>query len=244
MLTTMTDAWHTLVPPAGDRDGPLSPLLVVLTVVSGLVDAFSYLVLGQVFVANMTGNVLFLGLAVAGAKGFGAAVHLVALGAFTLGAMLSGRLDRRFGHSRGQALARTAGAQVVLVAVACSIGAGVAEPGSGTARYLLVALLAISSGLQTGTARQLAVPDLITTVLTRTIAGAAFDSRLGGGDNSRVGRRGLAVVALFGGALVGATLVLHVSGWLTLLVALVLLATVMIGAGRLSSSHPAWDRAA
>ncbi len=244
MLTIMTDAWHTLVPPAGDRDGPLSPLLLVLTTVTGLVDAFSYLVLGQVFVANMTGNVLFLGLAVAGAKGFTAAVHLVALGAFTLGAALSGRLVKRFGRSRGQTLARTAGAQTVLVAVAWAVGAGIADPGSGLVRYLLVALLAVSGGLQTGTARRLAVPDLITTVLTRTIAGAAFDSRLGGGDNSRVGRRGLAVAALFGGALVGAVLVLHVGKSLTLLVALAMLMAVMISAGRLSSPRPAWDRAA
>ena len=242
MLTIMTDAWHTLVPPPGDRDGPLSPMLLVLTMVTGLVDAFSYIVLGQVFVANMTGNVLFLGLAVAGVKGFSAAVHLLALGAFTVGAALSGRLVRRFGGSRGRMLAGTAGVQTVLVAVAWAVGAGVAHPGSGTARYLLVALLAVSSGLQTGTARRLAVPDLITTVLTRTIAGAAFDSRLGGGDNSRVGRCGLAVAALFGGALVGAALVLHVSKSLTLLVALVLLVAVMVSAGRLSGPRPVWDR--
>lgn len=49
-----------------DRD--LVPPLVGLTVVTGLVDAFSYLVLGNVFVANMTGNVVFLGFALAGAR--------------------------------------------------------------------------------------------------------------------------------------------------------------------------------
>ena len=62
-MSVLTDAWQTLVPPAGDRHGPLSPLLLVLTVVTGLVDAFSYLVLGHVFVANMTGNVVFLAFA-------------------------------------------------------------------------------------------------------------------------------------------------------------------------------------
>jgi uncharacterized membrane protein YoaK (UPF0700 family) len=36
--------------------------LLGLTVVTGLVDAVSYLRLGRVFVANMTGNVVFLGL--------------------------------------------------------------------------------------------------------------------------------------------------------------------------------------
>ena len=38
--------------------GPLPVLLVCLTVVTSLVDAFSYLRLGHVFVANMTGNVV------------------------------------------------------------------------------------------------------------------------------------------------------------------------------------------
>jgi hypothetical protein len=48
------------------RHGPLPVLLVGLTVVTGLVEAFSILTLGHVFVANMTGNVVFLGLALAG----------------------------------------------------------------------------------------------------------------------------------------------------------------------------------
>ena len=59
-------------PAKDDRDGSLLPLLVVLTVVTGLVDAVSYLKLGHVFVANMTGNIVFLGFAVAGAEGFSA----------------------------------------------------------------------------------------------------------------------------------------------------------------------------
>ena len=46
---------------SGSGFGPLPPLLVVMTVVTGIVDAVSYLALGHVFVANMTGNVAFLG---------------------------------------------------------------------------------------------------------------------------------------------------------------------------------------
>ena len=61
---------ETVAPRPGERHGPLPPLLLGLTAVTGLVDAFSYLVLGHVFVANMTGNVLFLGFALAGAPGF------------------------------------------------------------------------------------------------------------------------------------------------------------------------------
>ncbi|GAA4955443.1 hypothetical protein GCM10023238_22610 [Streptomyces heliomycini] len=43
--------------------------MLVLTVVTGLIDAVSYMALGRVFVANMTGNVVFLGFALAGAPG-------------------------------------------------------------------------------------------------------------------------------------------------------------------------------
>ena len=54
------------------------------------------------------------------------------------------------------------------------------------------------------------MPDLTTTVLTQSIAGMAFDGRLAGGTDSKIGRRGLSAFAMFLGALVGAALVLHV----------------------------------
>jgi uncharacterized membrane protein YoaK (UPF0700 family) len=40
------------MPPVAD-DGPLPQLLLGLTVVTGLVDAFGYVTLGHVFVANI-----------------------------------------------------------------------------------------------------------------------------------------------------------------------------------------------
>src|SRR5213594_517383 len=90
MRRPLEDAWRTIVPRAEDPHGPLSPLLLGLTVVTGLVDAFSYLVLGHVFVANMTGNVVFLGFALASAAGFSVSASLSALGAFCLGALAGG----------------------------------------------------------------------------------------------------------------------------------------------------------
>ena len=62
MSTFVTEVRQTLIPSSTDRFGPLPPLLIALTDVTGLVDAFSYLVLGHVSVANMTGNVVFLDL--------------------------------------------------------------------------------------------------------------------------------------------------------------------------------------
>ena len=74
-----------LLPGAQDRDGPLVPLLIVLTLLTGVVDATSYLSLGHVFVANMTGNVVFLGFAIAGAGGLSVASSLIALAAYLAG---------------------------------------------------------------------------------------------------------------------------------------------------------------
>ena len=67
---------------------------LLLTLVTGLVDAVSYLTFGHVFVANMTGNVVFLGFALAGAHGLSASASLVALCAFFLGALLGGLSPR------------------------------------------------------------------------------------------------------------------------------------------------------
>jgi uncharacterized membrane protein YoaK (UPF0700 family) len=243
MTTTLTEAWHTLVPPAGDRHGPLAPLLLVLTVVSGLVDAFSYLVLGHVFVANMTGNVVFVGFALAHAPGFSLAASLTALGAFLVGVVSSARLVRHMSSARrGRMLALTTAGEAVLTAAAMVVAWTATGVGTGAPRYVIIVLLGVAMGLQNGTARKLAVPDMTTTVMTMTITGAAFDSRLGAGSGSRIGRRVLAPLALLVGALVGATVVLHVSKPVALLIALVLLVAVTVFAGRLSRSRPMWDK--
>jgi uncharacterized membrane protein YoaK (UPF0700 family) len=67
-------------------------LLYLFTAVTGLVDAVSYIALGHVFTANMTGNIVFLGFALAGVPGLSASRSLTALGAFLVGALIGGRL--------------------------------------------------------------------------------------------------------------------------------------------------------
>src|SRR6476646_11969203 len=91
---------------AADRPhGPLPVLLVCLTVVTGLVDAFSYLRLGHVFVANMTGNVVFLGFALAGVGEISIVASLLAVLAFALGATMGGRWASGGALHRGYVLA-------------------------------------------------------------------------------------------------------------------------------------------
>src|SRR5690242_7482958 len=108
---------------AGTDYGPLVPLLIVMTFVTGLVDAFSYLVLGHVFVANMTGNVVFLGFSLAGAPDFSILDSLVALVAFGAGAALGGRLGSAFGHHRGKHLGTAATVQAIFLAASVVLAA-------------------------------------------------------------------------------------------------------------------------
>ncbi|WP_051856508.1 YoaK family protein [Streptomyces sp. NRRL B-1347] len=190
---------------------PLSLTLVALTVVSGFVDAISYLGLGRVFAANMTGNVLVIGFAAGGAPGFSVAGSLVSLGAFLAGAVGAGRLARAFRGRRRAAWVRTA-----LCGEAMLQGAATAVAFTGGAHrtQLLIALLALAMGLRNGTVRTLGVPDMTTTVLTQTLTGLASQSRLAGGSDPRAVRRLTAVVAMVAGALPGAWLVVrHGIAW-------------------------------
>jgi hypothetical protein len=87
------------------RHGPLPVLLLLLTLNTGIVDAVSILSLGRVFVANMTGNVVFVGFAAAGAPGFSLSASLWALAGFVAGAFLGGILIRGIGDNRGNLFA-------------------------------------------------------------------------------------------------------------------------------------------
>jgi uncharacterized membrane protein YoaK (UPF0700 family) len=238
--TEFVDAWRTIVPRRDDPHGMLPPLLVILTVITGLVDAFSYLTLGHVFVANMTGNVVFLGFALAGAQGFSVAASLAALASFAVGSLLGGRLIVVVSRDRGRLLAVATSVQVVLVAAATAVRIAIGSDGSDAGHYSLIVLLAITMGLQNAAIRKLAVPDLTTTVLTLTTTAIFADSSFAGGPGSKAGRRSVGILAMFAGALLGAMLILHVSLALPLVVALLLLVGVVVAARLLSRHRPGW----
>ena len=248
MKTIMVDAWRMIVPLPNDRHGPLSPLLLSLTFLTGLVDAFSYLALGHVFVANMTGNVVFLAFALAGSTGFSIPASLLALAAFSLGAFGGGRLIASVGDHRDRLLTAASifeallvgGAIIVaLVSVPTKIGTGT-ETVPGPAQYGLIILLGLAMGLQNATARHLAVPDLTTTVLTLTITGIFADARPTGGAGSRLGRRGLSVLAMFLGAVIGSLLVIGGNASISLILALIVLGVLATTVTAASRSNPSW----
>jgi uncharacterized membrane protein YoaK (UPF0700 family) len=223
------DIARTLKP--NPTEGLLPPLFLVLTFVTGVVDATSYLSLGHVFVANMTGNVVFLGFGIVGAGGISVWPSLTALASFGAGGIVAGRIAGALVDDRDRHLRVAVGVQTVLVATALIVAAVAGDNVGAGVRYSLIALLAAGMGIQNAAARKLAVPDLTTTVLTLTLTGIASDSHIAGGEDARVGRRGLAVGSMLLGALVGGLLVLHVAdaaplGLATALLVLVVLALV------------------
>ncbi len=242
MQTFLNEVRETLVPERNALFGPLPPLLVAMTMVTGLVDAFSYLLLGHVFVANMTGNVVFLGFAVAGAQGFSIVASLVALVSFGAGSVVGGRIGQRFGHHRGHHVAVATGAQALLLAVAVILAFLGTHPFGSGVRYSLIVFLALAMGVQNSSVRRLAVPDLTTTVLTMTLTGIGADSAVGGGKGSKSGRRLISVIAMFLGALAGAALILHVRVALPLVIALAIVVVVAVVSHWSGRSNPAWTR--
>jgi uncharacterized membrane protein YoaK (UPF0700 family) len=205
-------------PAPEERGLRLVVVLLALTVVSGLIDAVSYLGLEHVFTANMTGNVVVLGFAAAGAPGFSVSHTLTSLVAFLVGAVAGGRVAVRLGKGSRRTWARlTLAAEAVLVGAASVVA--FAAPDATATVYTLIAVTAFAMGLRNATVRKLGVPDLTTTVLTMTLTGLASDSRAAGGTAHHSPRRTASVIAMLAGALLGAWLVLNHGLAIPLLVA-------------------------
>jgi len=158
-----------------------------------------------------------------------------------VGAFAGGGPVARYGGHRGLLLRNTAAAETVLLAAATLTTALAASPLPGAVRIAVAALAALALGVQNATIRTLKVPDLTTTVLTMTLTGVVADARHGSGRVRR--RRVLAIISMFAGAAVGATLVLQVGpGWA--LTAATLTTAVVAGGAALASRRPAaWQAA-
>jgi uncharacterized membrane protein YoaK (UPF0700 family) len=197
---------------------PLTRALLVLTFTTGLVDAVSYLALGRVFTANMTGNIALLGFGIAGAGGLPVVGPLVSLASFLVGAGAGGVLVRRVGDRHPALVAGALGIETLLLAVATLVALALSVHPGDAAAYALIVLMATAMGIRNAVVRRIAVPDLTTTVLTMTLTGLAAESRLAGGPGKGSIRRSAAVAAMLTGALAGA-LLLKSSVYLPLAVA-------------------------
>ncbi|OHU93777.1 YoaK family protein [Mycobacterium talmoniae] len=202
--------------------------LLLLTAATGLIDAISVLVLGHVFVANMTGNVIFLGFWFVPGSGVDLTAAVVAVIGFLAGTIISGRLIRRLGQQTRTWLTVTLGTEIaVLLVLSALAGVGVLDYHDNT-KLLLIAGLGLVFGMQNAMARQFGVQELSTTVLTSTLVGLGVDSRLAGGTGRREKLRYSVVVAMCGGAVIGATLSRVVVAPVIALAAAVIAASLLI----------------
>ncbi|MEE6179806.1 YoaK family protein [Mycobacterium sp. 050134] len=202
--------------------------LLLLTFATGLADAISILVLGHVFVANMTGNVIFLGFWLAPRTSIDLTAVVVALPTFVCTTIVSGRVSRFFGERARPWITTVLATEIVLlIGLSVLAGAGVLHYHDNS-KLIMIGLLAVTFGLQHSSARQFGIQELSTTVLTSTIVSLGLDSRLGGGTGAREGLRLSVVATMCAGALVGATMSRFVVAPVFALTAAVVATSLMI----------------
>ena len=133
----------------------LARALLALTFTTGLVDAVSYLALGRVFTANMTGNVVLLGFGIAGSGGLPVVAPIVSVGAFLIGAGAGGMLVRRMAKRHPVLVARALAIETCLLATAAVVSATTTvHPGDASA-YALIVLMASAMGVRNAVVRSI-----------------------------------------------------------------------------------------
>lgn len=183
--------------------GHLPALLLTLTMLSGIIDAVSVLRLGNVFVSNMTGNLVFIGLGLVRTTGFSLRTALIAFGCFVVGVAAC----RRWFRVQTERLAQLRDiliCQTVLLGAAAAVCGAVGGSPTGATRYAVVGVSAAAMGGQNAVARRMGVSELTTTVMTSTIV--LLLSAPGESGVAQT-RQVVGILALVAGAAVGAELV-------------------------------------
>ena len=218
-----------VVDPPRRPEGRLRPahhgvsLMLLLTFVTGIVDAVGYLALDRVFTGNMTGNVVILAMALGGADELPVLGPLTALATFTLGALVAGLILRRrpAGWSTAVTVLLLTGASVLAV-----LGVLLHVLGPGIVIAVLAAAgTAAVMGVQATVARKVAVVDMTTVVVTSTLTSWASETLVVGGVGAVLNRRVGALLAILAGALSGA-LLLRLGALVPMLLAAALTAVV------------------
>ncbi|MFE7095253.1 YoaK family protein [Streptomyces erythrochromogenes] len=204
---------------AGSQLPPRMPaLMVALTAVTGVIEAVSLLALGPAFTAMQTGNVLFLAFGVAQAPDLPTLPAGISLAAFVLGVFCGSHLES-VTEARGRrwfVMGLIVEAGLILIAAAAAWGL-VPQYGSPTPRHLAVmAVLALAMGLRNTTIMRANVPGVPTTLVTRSMTAFLGGSAMGrdavyGYGSAGWKLRGLSVLAMFAGGVLGALLIR--AGW-------------------------------
>src|ERR1700730_12449251 len=147
-------------------------LLNALTVSSGAVDAISFLALGKVFSAFMTGNIAFFGLRVAGAsRAPGGVAIFASMAAFAVGVYLSPRIVKLSAGSGLWPKPVTVALGVSLIPHAVFLAVWFASNGQPSidVAHVLLGSWGLAMGMQSAAVRTLRVEAVFTTAATATI---------------------------------------------------------------------------
>lgn len=212
-------------------------LLICLTFGSGAVDAISFLGLGRVFTAMMSGNIVLLGLAVGSSAGPEAVRSAVSLVVFMFGVFAASRLVRSPIRSlvwpSGLTMALVCGVIAQAAMLAGWLGAS-GDP-NNLLKAILVGFSALAMGLQGGAVARLGVSGVTTTYVTGTLTGLIGGLALRSGTQRELARRGVVLVSLLIGAACGALLLTYARSGapaLPLAVTLIVVATAVYGLPR------------
>ncbi|MEU3726770.1 YoaK family protein [Streptomyces sp. NPDC031705] len=218
--------------------GRLTVLLLVLTWVTGLIEAVSLLALGPVFTAMQTGNVLFLAFGTAHQGGLPALAPGVSLVSFAAGAVCAARLEGA-AEARGRHwFVMGLAVEAALILAAACAGWGLAPRyGNPAARHLVTAaVLAVAMGFRNVSSMRVNLPGVPTTLVTRSMTAFLGGSPLGhdsafGYGTGVWGRRAWAIGAMFTGGVTGGLLVRAgcAVNWLLLPAAVVVLGVSLAG---------------
>src|SRR5467141_4101290 len=207
-------------------------LLNALTVSSGAVDAISFLALGKVFSAFMTGNIAFLGLRVAGASAPGGVAILVSMATFAAGVYVSTRIVKPSEGSGmwSQRVTLALGISLIAHIVFLTIWFATNGQPSVNVAHVLLGLWGFAMGMQSAAVRTLHVGGVFTTAATATVIFLVGD--VTNWSATVVERRRLAgvLISLFVGATAGGLLLVHAHILAPVLPFLVTVAAVAIAA--------------
>ncbi|MDE3043588.1 MAG: DUF1275 domain-containing protein [Acidobacteriota bacterium] len=186
-------------------------LVIALTLVTGMTDAFGLLRLGGVFTSVMTGNMVFLGVATAERSGSialhtGVAFGAYALGSF-LGARVAGHAPENESHPWPRAVVWALVLELAIFAVFALWWELLHGAPSHDMTYVLLGLNAMALGVQSAAVLRFGISGLSTTYLTGTLT--QFVAGLTKKNESIQARSGFILLALIVGAAVGALGALH-----------------------------------
>lgn len=214
-------------------------LLVCLTFASGAVDVISFLGLGRVFTALMSGNIILLGLAAGSGAGPEAVRSAVSLVVYAIGVFAASLVVRDATTPRLWPVSMTIVLKWEAIAQAGLLAGWLGASGHPNEGFkvVLVGVSALAMALQAGAVARLSVAGVTTTYVTGTLTGLIGGLALRSGQRRELVRRAVVLVALLVGAACGAVLLRNARSVAPALPLAITLVVIAVATYRLRHDH-------